>query len=324
MLPNNSRMLVTGSNGFIGSLLCRQLQQHGCYVRTLNRFPYALSNDNRIMDLAVDHCPAGLFDDIDTVFHLAGKAHALAENHQDEAEYRKINTEGTRKLLEAAQQAGVKRFVFFSSVKAVGDSPQQPMDETQDIPTGTPYGRSKYEAEQLVLHGGYVPHPVVIRPCMVYGNTDKGNLPKMIKAIRQGLFPPLPELHNRRSMVHVEDVVRAALLTAEKPASAGQIYIVSDEQNYSTRQLYDLIRSALGKPPVQWTIPSAIINNLAKTGDAIGWLSGRRFIFDSDALQKLTGSACYSSAKIAQELEFHPQHTLQQSLPEIIRYLNLI
>ncbi len=318
-------VLITGSNGFIGSQLCLQLQGQSLKIRTLDRLGNSLFADNWHMDLAVEPCPAGLCAGIDTIFHLIGKAHALSENYQDETVYRQINTEGTRKLLEAAQQAGVKRFVFFSSVKAVGDSPlQASMDETVDTPADTPYGRSKFAAEKLVLHGGYVPYPVVIRPCMVYGNSHKGNLPKMIKAIRRGLFPPLPDFHNRRSMVHVEDVVAAALLAAEKPMAAGRVYIVSDQQDYSTRQLYNLIRQALGLPPKQWTIPSEILDSMAKIGDMIGRLSGRRFIFDSDALRKLKGSACYSSAKISSELGFRPKHSLQQALPDIIRYLDLI
>jgi nucleoside-diphosphate-sugar epimerase len=173
-----------------------------------------------------------------------------------------------------------------------------------------------------VLHGGYVPHPVVIRPSMVYGNTEKGNLPRMIQAIRRGVFPPLPETHNRRSMVHVDDVVQAAILAAEKPEAAGQIYIVTDGQAYSTRQIYDWIRSVLGKSQLNAAIPMGLLTVLAKLGDCIGGVLGRRFPFDKDALDKLTGSAWYSSAKIQRELGFSPQHTLQSSLPDIVRYLN--
>jgi nucleoside-diphosphate-sugar epimerase len=257
---------------------------------------------------------------VETIFHLAGKAHALSEHRQSEDEYRAVNTEAVRKLLIAAQLAGVKRFVFFSSVKAVGDS-QQTSDETAATPAATPYGQSKHAAEQLVLNGGFVPHPVVIRPCMVYGNTGKGNLPRMIKAIKRGLFPPLPEFHNHRSMVHVDDLIQAACLAATAQAAAGQIYIVSDEKNYSTRELYDLIRSALGKPPRSWAIPQALFKIPAKIGDIYRHIIGRRFPIDSDTLRKLTDSACYSSAKIRRELGFKSQHTLQQTLPEIIRYL---
>lgn len=317
------KVLVTGASGFIGRRLCSYLQLQGVSVRGLGRQAVQGLTDHFALDLASESCPPELCEGIDTVFHLAGKAHSLAENRQDSDEYLQINTEGTRKLLEAAKLAGVKRFIFFSSVKAVGDSGLQPMDETATTSADSPYGQSKYAAEQLVLHGGYVPHPVVIRPCMVYGQTVKGNLPRMIEAVWRGLFPPLPELYNRRSMVHVDDVVAAALLAAEKTEAAGQIYIVSDGQGYSTRQLYDFIRAALGKSPANWAIPLIVINILAKIGDAIGRLRGRRFLFDSDTLRKLTGSAWYSSAKITRELGFSSKQTLKESLPDIVRYLNL-
>lgn len=317
----NDLVLVSGAGGFIGINLCASLLQAGYQVRQLNHRRLHGDKLSFVMDLANDSCPSGLLQDVHTVFHLAGKAHALSESVGDAAGYSQINTEGTRKLLEAAKRAGVRRFVYFSSVKAVGDD-DQPMDESVAISADTPYGQSKYAAEQLVLHGGYVPHPVVIRPSMVYGNTEKGNLPRMIRAIRRGVFPPLPETNNRRSMVHVDDVVRAAILAAEKPEAAGQIYIVTDGNVYSTRQIYDWIRAALGKSPRTWRIPMSLLTTLAKTGDAIGGIIGRRFPFDSAALDKLTGSAWYSSAKIQRELGFSPQHSLQSSLADIVHFLN--
>lgn len=317
------QVLVTGAQGFIGAKLTQLLSQQCFQVRTLTRNATNDKTDNYSINLAIDECLTSLCANIDTIFHLAGKVHALAETQQDEAEYFQINTEGTRKLLEAAKSAGVKKFIYFSSIKAVGESNQQPMDETVDIAADTPYGQSKYAAEQLVLHGGYVPHPVVIRPSMVYGNTEKGNLPRMIQAIRRSVFPPLPEMHNRRSMVHVEDVVQAALLAAELPQAAGQIYIVTDDNAYSTRQIYDWIRAALGKSPQNWHIPMLMLTVAAKTGDTIGRLTGRRFPFDSAALDKLTGSAWYSSAKIQRELGFRPRHSLRSSLADIVHFLNI-
>jgi len=319
----NNLVLVSGAGGFIGGSLCVALQSGGYRVRQLTHSRLHKDKHTFEMDLAKDPCPPGLLQDVHAVFHLAGKAHALAETRQDENEYFQINTEGTRKLLEAAKQAGVQKFIYFSSVKAVGDGERQPMDESVQAAADTPYGQSKYAAEQLVLRGGYVPHPVVIRPCMVYGNTGKGNLPRMIQAIRRGVFPPLPETHNRRSMVHVDDVVQAALLVAEMPEAAGQVYIVTDDDAYTTRQIHDWIRAALGKPPSNWYIPMRLLTIFAKTGDTIGRLIGRRFPFDSDALDKLTGSAWYSSAKIRHELGFSPQHTLQSSLPDIVRFLQM-
>ncbi len=314
------KILITGSNGFIGSHLYRHLKELGLESKTVNRHADDNAENAIALDLAATEWPVNPCENVDTVFHLAGKAHALSEVLQDDDEYRRINTEATRRLLEAARKAGVKRFIFFSSVKAVADSDSVQDESSQAMPD-TPYGVSKREAEALVLEGGYVPHPVVIRPCMVYGNSDKGNLPRMIGAIGKGFFPPLPEVHNQRSMVHVDDVVQAAILAANREQAAGQVYIVSDGTPYSTRQLYEWICKALNKKLWPVSIPLFCLRFLARVGDGIGKMRGRRFMFDSDVLDKLLGSACYASAKIESELGFVPQRHLQESLPEIIGHL---
>lgn len=266
--------------------------------------------------------PVTVPENVDVIFHLAGKAHALAETQQDEDEYFRINTEGTRKLLEAAKAARVKRFVFFSSVKAMGEGGDICLDEQAACEPETLYGKSKLEAERLVLEGGFVPEPVVLRLSMVYGPTRKGNLPRMIESIRKGRFPPLPETGNKRSMVHVDDVVRAATLAADRGSAIGQTYIVTDGQACSTRQIYEWICEALGRTIPNWKIPMPVLKDLAKIGDGIGRLRGHRFIFDSDALEKLTASACYSSLKIERELGFCPRRKLCESLPGIIAFLH--
>ena len=343
--------------------------------------------------------PAG----IDAIIHLAGKAHALAEVAQDEAEYFRINTEGTRRMLEAAQRAGVRAFVLFSTVKAAGDRPFEvasseervassgerigecgnqesrnvgpslvdvppgteavrtqgptlhnppkpetgnrnsecgnqkggngsdirvhpcssvvptPLDESCVALPDTPYGQSKLAAEKLVLQGGYVPHPVAIRPCLVYGPTPKGNLEKMIAAVRCGRFPPLPEVGNKRSMVHIDDVIAAALLAADHPAAQGQVFIAADDAPFSTRQLFEWMCEACGRRVPRWSVPLWVLRLLGRVGDLIGRIRGRRFVFDSDALAKLTGSAWYSSAKLQRELGWKPRHTLRETLPEMMR-----
>lgn len=315
------RILVTGANGFIGGMLCRALKATAVYVVASTRAPNHGPWDEVIPWVAGRDEPL-LIPKLDTVFHLAGKAHSLSQGRQDDDEYFRINTEGTRRILEAAAGAGVRRFVFFSSVKAMGEGSQTCLDEAAYCHPGTPYGASKLAAEKLVLEGGYVPEPVVIRLSMVYGNTQKGNLPRMIRAVEKGRFPPLPETHNKRSMVHVDDVVRAAMLVAESTEAVGQTYIVTDGTPYSTRQIYAWICEALGKPMPGWNVPMPVLKAIARVGDGIGHLRRRRFMFDSDALDKLIGSAWYSSRKLEDELGFEPKYHLRDSLPSIIRYLN--
>ena len=343
-------IFVSGAGGSIGLPLCFALQQLGHTVaagqRSYANGPWsrfvrfdlswspvsaagmrnvscAFNSAGKAHDLATRRLPEDALDGVDTIFHLAGKAHALSETRQDEAEYFRLNTEGTGTLLEAAKNSGVRRFIFISSVKAMGEGGDVCQDETEVCRPESPYGKSKLAAERLVLEGDYVPEPVVLRLSMVYGSSRKGNLPRMIEAVAKGRFPPLPEMGNKRSMVHVEDVVQAALLAAEKPAAVGQTYIVTDGQACSTRQMYEWICEALGKPVPSWTIPTGLLKMLAKVGDGIGGVRGRRFLIDSDALDKLIGSACYSSEKIRRELGFRPAWDLRSALPEIVTSLGM-
>jgi UDP-glucose 4-epimerase len=346
VIRSGTTAFVTGATGFIGRRLCARLRGSGASVIGLARraSPRAAAApvDAWVEGDLGDDAPLSLPKGIDTVFHLAGKAHALSEVAQDDAEYARINTEGTRRMLEAAKEAGVRAFVFFSTVKAVGEGPRTenggPRTEvgfssrasaTQNAAAetvlatrfasgwDTPYGQSKRAAERLVLEGGYVPHPVVLRPSLIYGPSPKGNLEKMITAVRRGRFPPLPETGNRRSMVHVDDVIDAALVVARSPAAAGGTYIVADNEPFSTRQLFEWISEAVGQPVPRWSVPMWTMCVLGRVGDLIGRLRGRRFVFDSDALEKLTDSAWYSSEKLQRELGWVPRHTLRGSLGEI-------
>lgn len=313
-----NRALVTGASGFIGHALCSQLSERGWHLKALLRRPTSGPWHETVIGDLENFNHDDIADGIDTVFHLAGKAHALSETRQDEKEYSQINTEGTRRILEAARDARVRRFVFFSSVKAMNEGGPECLDEASPCHPVTPYGKSKREAERLVLEGNYVPEPVVLRLSMVYGPSTKGNLPRMIEAVAKGHFPPIPEFGNQRSMVHVEDVVQAAILAAEKPEAIGQTYIVTDGQTYSTRQLYEWIYETLGKSVPRWRIPKAVFQGLARLGDVIGKIRGRRFFYDSDTLNKLAGSTWYSSQKIKRELGYHAKYQLRDSLPGIL------
>ena len=194
------------------------------------------------------------------------------------------------------------------------------LDESSDTPATSAYGRAKRTAEGLVLQLGRElgMHVSILRLPLVYGHDNKGNLPRMITAIDRGHFPPLRELGNKRSMVHVDDVVQALLLVADSPSANGQTYIITDEQTYSTRHIYSLICSALGRPMPGWTMPVTLLQLIARLGDLIGAVRGRPLVFNSDALEKLIGSAWYSSAKVHRELGYRPTRTLETSLPEMV------
>ena len=321
------KVLVTGASGFIGHHLIERLRQDGCTVRALvhearRRGDWPADVEVAVGDVRDPQAMKATAAGCDTVYHLAGKTHALTEVRGDEDAYRAINTDGTRHVLEGSVAGGAGAFILFSSVKAMGEGGSRCLDESFDSPPEMPYGRSKLESERAVLEIGRRTglHVTCLRLPLVYGPGNKGNLFRMIAAIDRGVFPPLPEFSNRRSMVHVTDVVRAAVLAAGATSASGQCYIVTDGRAYSTRELYELICRALGKPIPFWHVPRWMLKTLGKVGDAIGQVSGKRFLFDSEALDKLIGSAWYSSEKISRELGYRPSTTLEEALPELITW----
>lgn len=316
--------LVTGATGFIGRTLCTKLKARGTRVCGLGRNAADGPWDKFIVaDVGVGPLPDDALEGVDTVFHLAGKAHALVELDGGESEYIRANVDGTRNVLNAAVKIGIQRFVLVSSVKAGGEGSDVCLDEAMEDNPETPYGRTKLEAERLVFSYArkHKMHAVVLRLPLVYGPGHKGNLERMLEAVSARRFPPLPEIGNQRSMVHVEDVADAAILAAETPDANVQTYIVTDDRPYSTRELYALMRMALGRRKPRFGIPVTTLRAAARFGDVVGRVRGRRFIFDSNALEKLASSAWYSSRKIETELGFRPAYDLEKALPRMVAEL---
>lgn len=319
-------VLVTGATGFIGRRLVARLRADDVSVVGMTRNPHGATRTCldrltwRAGDLEKRHTVKGICDGVDTVFHLAAYAHALDDEPiQSAARHQRVSVEGTRVLVEEARAAGVARFVFASSVKAMGESTIGCADETTDCAPETAYGKAKRQAEQIVLKEGQAcgMHVSVLRLPLVYGPGARGNLPRIISAASAVWLPTFPEFGNRRSMVHVADVVQALMLAAIKPQANGQIYLVTDASVYSTREVYDIIRAALGRRPARWAIPFAALKAAAAIGDLAKNGLGRA-PFDSAALEKLMSNACYSCEKIQRELGYRPRHIFVDAVPEMV------
>ena len=153
---------------------------------------------------------------------------------------------------------------------------------------------------------------------MVYGLAGQGNVARMIDAVARGRFPPWPRVANRRSAVHVDDAVRAALLLAASDAAAGQVYLVTDGRPYSTRWLYERISAALGRPIPGWTVPAWSLQAVASAGSLAERITGRAMPLTRVGLSKLMGDAWYSSERIGRELGFEPIHDLEQEIPRMV------
>jgi nucleoside-diphosphate-sugar epimerase len=255
---------------------------------------------------------------IDCVFHCAGYAHAFASS--DPEVHWRVNFEGTRNLLDAAVAAGARRFVFLSSVKAMAEPGDECVDEDWPGEPDSPYGRSKRAAEDAVLEAGakYGMHVVNLRLAMVYGRGGRGNLERMARGIRAGWFPRLPDTGNRRSMVHVNDVVAAARLVADAPAANGRTYIVADPRPYSGRDIFDTIKAVPPRLTFSWGVPISVLRAGAVLGDVVERATNRTLPLNSEALSRLLGSACYSPACIQHELGWQAKMGLAEGVQEML------
>jgi len=309
--------LITGANGFIGRrLLTPHDQGLVRQISKLSNVVYGDLLDPSSLKAACQGC--------ETIFHCAGYAHAFTSSDPD-AHWR-INFEGTRNLVLAAGNAGVKRFVFLSSVKAMADPNGDCVDENWPGEPNTQYGKAKRAAEDAVLEGGlkYSMHVVNLRLAMVYGRGGRGNLERMARLIRTGWFPPLPETGNRRSLVHVDDVVAAMHLVADAPLANGKTYIVADSSAYSGREIYEAIRACLNETTGHslgkrsWKIPAGLLRAGGTLGDILETALRRSLPLNSEAISRLLDSACYCPAKIERELGWRAQMSFHEGLREML------
>ena len=292
------RVFITGAFGFIGGRLLNAIDSP---IRILSRIERS-NYEAIVCDLQSDIIPDDALDDIDTVFHLAGFTHDMRDASKIADLYYKVNVNATVQLANLAVKSGVKRFVFVSSVKAGGNPPlgtcanEKDQKNTEDV-----YGKTKRVAELKLLKIGEESgmHVSIIRPSLVYGPNVKGNLKLMLSGIGGGWFPPLPETGNRRSMIHVDDLVRAILLVAEDKRANGEIFIATDGISYSSREIYNSMCIVAGKSIPKWSVPKTLFDLASLTSPRIKY-----------KINKLLGDECYSSVKL-EELGFKAKKSLK-------------
>jgi len=311
--------LISGSTGFVGGRLVKALLAEQRQIRLLSRRSIA-DHDVVVAELADRSALVTACAGVERVFHCAGYAHAFSSLADEDADrHWQDNFEGTCNLVEAAGQAGVKCFVFLSSVKAMAEPGATCADEDFPGDPATAYGQAKRAAEAVVLAAGqrYGMHVVNLRLAMVYGAGGRGNLERMGRLVQRGLFPPLPETGNHRSLVHADDVVAALRLVAADDRANGRTYIVAAPEAPSGRQLYDGLRMAVGMPRCTWAVSDRALRLVARLGDGVEAITRRRLPLDSEALERLLGSAWYSPARIERELGWRARISLADGLREM-------
>lgn len=260
------------------------------------------------VDIRTGNDLAVAFNGASVVVHLAARNHALHEKAENQlAEFRKVNVDGTRNVIRAAYESGVKLFIHLSSVKAMREESKEVLDENSPCFPKTPYGISKLESEEAVRTESAINgmNAVILRLPMVYGPRNWGNIQRMIRWADRGLPVQLPRPENIRSMAYVENVVAGISALLKNPTKGVATYILKDREDYSTRILYSTICRHLGKKPRFFTIPAALV--------AFG---GRI----SEDFRKVTGSFRVSSGRIEKDIGFIPPYSLEEGIARTVQW----
>jgi nucleoside-diphosphate-sugar epimerase len=312
------KFLVTGANGFVGKALCTELLRRGEAVSA------AVRSASSVVEHA-DTAVVGAVDentdwhtalrDVDVAIHLAARVHVMKDKAVDPlAEFLKVNLHGTENLARQAAQAGVKRFVYVSSIKVNGESTtgNQPYSESDQPNPQDPYGTSKWRAEQALQRIAQETglEVVIVRPPLMYGTGVKGNFISLMAAIDKGLPLPLVGAQNLRSLLYVGNLVDALITCAENPAAAGRTYLLSDGEDISTAILVEKIAAALGRKNRSFYFPPSLL--LAVAG----------VLRKSAQMDRLFGSLQVSNQKIRSELNWQPPFTLEQGLEATADWYN--
>ncbi|HKJ93071.1 MAG TPA: NAD-dependent epimerase/dehydratase family protein [Longimicrobiales bacterium] len=312
------RVLITGATGFVGSHLVSALARSHLQVRALVR---STSDVGHLDALGIERAEADLRDapalkravrDADIVFHLAGLTRA-----RNEAEFRSVNVDGTRRLVDAMLDSGrPRRLVFVSSLAAVGPArngrPVHPDDEPRPL---TAYGRSKLEAERVCLAARDTVGVVVLRPPAVYGPGDR-DLLSFFRLARFGFLPVPSGPPRRLQMIHAADLADAIRRAGVAEAAAG-VYHTAEPRAYAWPDVLDMVAEAVGRRARHVPVPSGLIRMAAVVSELVGRVRGRPSIFTRDKAQELLapGWLC-DTERARRELGFVARTPLAEGLRE--------
>lgn len=292
------KILITGVHGFVGSNLVKALMKehtiYGLDIVSPNKegVRYTFSWD--FLD------EEGEIPDVDAIIHLAGKAHDT-KNQSAADVYFKVNTELTKKIYDYYLKSKARKFIFFSSVKAAADRVEGEYVDENVVPSPKgPYGESKIAAEEYIrekederIKAGKETY--ILRPCMIHGPGNKGNLNLLYGVVKKGIPWPLGAFENKRTFTSIDNLcfIIKGLLT--KDVASG-IYNINDDEAVSTNELIEIICESLGRKAHIWKLPKGMMNGAAKIGDAL------HLPLSTERLGKLTENYISSNAKIKKAL----------------------
>lgn len=311
---NSKIVLVTGANGFIGRALCRDLLENGYVVRGAVR-----RCDNQVKIPNYDVVSVGnigpetdwtsALKDVDSVIHLAARAHVIKETSSEPMmEYRKINLHATDSLARQAAKAGVRRFIYISSIGVNGNQTREKPFTEADYPSPQdPYALSKWEAEQALRRISETTNlkAVVVRLPLVYGPGVKGNMLRLLHLVYRCMPLPLGSINNSRSFIGVQNVADILIRCIRSQEAAGETFLVSDGEDVSTPELIRRIGVMLGGSARLFPFPMVFLR------------AGAKLFGKSDVLDRLCGSLVVDSSKVGQILKWSPYTSMNEGLSQM-------
>lgn len=318
----SERVLVTGSNGFVGKYVCRKLLASG-YIPVagvrdlrvwleLQRAIPGLTEVSLLGDLGANPVPRDSFSGVSAVVHLAARVHVMKESADDPLrEFRGVNVDGAKSMALAAAAAGVRRFIFVSTVKVHGESTcGHPFREDMPSNPEDPYAISKWEAEEalraVAARTGL--EVVIVRPPLVFGPGVRGNFLRLIKLVDRALPMPWPRRANCRSMIGVDNLADFLVRCVGHPKAPGRSFLVKDSEDISTRELISRLARDLGRPLKLFPVPEPLVRfaaTLASKQDTVG---------------RLLDSLVIDSCKAQALLEWSPPVALDDGLAATARW----
>jgi nucleoside-diphosphate-sugar epimerase len=303
-----NRVLVTGATGFVGRSLCNVLVESGYSVRAAVRGRDAAAPAGTepvpVGDIGIDTDWAPVVAGVDLVIHAAARAHVLHDAAANSELYRQTNTAGTTSLASAAATAGVRRFVFLSSIKVNGEETDGRAYRADDEPhPSDPYGVSKWLAEQSLrdIAGRTRLEVVIVRPPLVYGPGVRANFLRLMRWVDKGVPLPLGSIDNRRSLVSIWNLCDLLANLLQNPAACGT-WMVSDPEDFSTPELIRRIGVAMKRRTRLLPVPVAVLS-------CLGSLTGRR-----DEVRRLCGSLVADVSQTRSVLGWSPPMSVAEGL----------
>ncbi|MBT8481494.1 MAG: NAD-dependent epimerase/dehydratase family protein, partial [Myxococcales bacterium] len=325
------RVLVTGATGFVGRHLLSALERAGHSLSlplrdssAAARLPSKIATDAHqisvvgSIDDQTDWSEA--LRDVDAVIHLAARAHVLDERAGDEEAFMLVNARGTSRLVEQSVDAGVRRFVLMSSIGAVTASSESLVTLDTPCRPQTPYGRSKLAGERALIDRcrSTTMAWTILRPTLVYGPGNPGNMGRLVGLVRRGLPLPLGAVANRRSFTFIENLVDVTTVALTHPNAAGGVFLLGDGEDLSTAELIRRIADLTGSRTRLISVPMPLLRSFARTADAVAGATGWSLPIDSATLRRLESSLYVDISPLRERLGWTPPVRVEEGLKRML------